>query len=208
MIAPSFSPLYKFLDNFSMATSTSPTSEPATTIPSGETTKNEQTYPCSCHCGSITFTVTLSPPLTEQTVMECNCSICRRVGYLLVCTSHSPHPTPFPRHSVLKSTDPPKEAVVFSEDSLPRLSRYQFNTKQIDHLFCGNCGSSLGIDFCEFRQKGYGISVRAFNNVDLEGLKYKKWDGKAKLPPYSDVSGVQWALDHPAGENERKEKAT
>ncbi|VBB77377.1 Putative protein of unknown function [Podospora comata] len=188
MIAPSFSPLYKFLDNFSMATSTSPTSEPATTIPSGETTKNEQTYPCSCHCGSITFTVTLSPPLTEQTVMECNCSICRRVGYLLVY--------------------PPKEAVVFSEDSLPRLSRYQFNTKQIDHLFCGNCGSSLGIDFCEFRQKGYGISVRAFNNVDLEGLKYKKWDGKAKLPPYSDVSGVQWALDHPAGENERKEKAT
>ncbi|KAK0674526.1 Mss4-like protein [Cercophora samala] len=156
-----------------MTTQTS-SSEPPTTSETPD--KNEQTYACSCHCGSVTFDVTLSPPLAEQTVMECNCSICRRAGYLLVF--------------------PPKKAVVFSPDSLPRLSRYQFNTKQIDHLFCGHCGSSLGIDFREFRSRGYGISVRAFNNVDLETLQYQKGDGKAKIPPYTDLSGVQWALDH------------
>ncbi|KAK4181135.1 Mss4-like protein [Triangularia setosa] len=154
-----------------------------------ETKKNEQetaTYPCSCHCGSITFTVTLSPSLASQRVMECNCSICRRAGYLLVYT--------------------PKEAVEFLNGSQARLSKYRFNNKRIDHLFCGYCGSSLGINFHDFRQGGYGVSVRAFNDVDLEGLAYQKGDGKTVIPPYSDLSGVQWALDQAADLSQQAEK--
>ncbi|KAK0747718.1 Mss4-like protein [Apiosordaria backusii] len=141
-----------------------------------EVLNEETTYPCSCHCGSITFTATLSPPLPEQQVIECNCSICRRAGYLLVFT--------------------PKNNVKFQNDSQTRLSKYRFNSKQVDHLFCGYCGSSLGIDFRDFRQGGYGISVRAFDNVDLDKLTYQKKDGKAVIPPYSDLSGVQWGLDN------------
>lgn len=38
-----------------------------------------------CHCGYITYSMKLSPPLEEYTVLNCNCSICRRAGYLLVC---------------------------------------------------------------------------------------------------------------------------
>lgn len=54
---------------------------------STEEKKKSQTYPGGCHCGYIRFEVTLSPPLDEQTVVDCNCSMCRRGGYLLVCTS-------------------------------------------------------------------------------------------------------------------------
>lgn len=50
-----------------------------------EETKQSGTYNASCHCGYIRFAVTLSPPLEEQRVLDCNCSICRRMGYLLVC---------------------------------------------------------------------------------------------------------------------------
>lgn len=52
---------------------------------SSEEPKEAATYECGCHCGYIAFAVTLSPPLPEYKILECNCSICRRAGYLLVC---------------------------------------------------------------------------------------------------------------------------
>lgn len=49
--------------------------------------KKSAVYEAGCHCGHIGFSVTMTPPLDEQEVLECNCSICRRMGYLLVCES-------------------------------------------------------------------------------------------------------------------------
>lgn len=46
-----------------------------------------QTYDAGCHCGYIKFSVTLSPPLPEEKPLKCDCSACRRFGYLLVCKS-------------------------------------------------------------------------------------------------------------------------
>lgn len=54
----------------------------------GTTATNAQpsgTYEAGCHCGYIKFSVTLSPPLPEYKVLDCNCSMCRMGGYLLVC---------------------------------------------------------------------------------------------------------------------------
>jgi len=51
----------------------------------------EATYEAGCHCGYISLSVTLSPPLPEHQVTNCNCSICRRTGYLLVCELHLHH---------------------------------------------------------------------------------------------------------------------
>lgn len=45
------------------------------------------TYECGCHCGYIKYAVTLNPPLPEYEVLDCNCSMCRKAGYLLVCKS-------------------------------------------------------------------------------------------------------------------------
>lgn len=52
-------------------------------------TKASKTYDAGCHCGCISLSVTLSPPLEEQKVNNCDCSACRRFGYLLVCKHSS-----------------------------------------------------------------------------------------------------------------------
>jgi hypothetical protein len=40
----------------------------------------------SCHCQAFTYTITASPPLSSPSaeIMECNCSICTRNGYLFI----------------------------------------------------------------------------------------------------------------------------
>lgn len=57
----------------------------------------------------------------------------------------------------------PHEDVTWHGDSWKRLSRYQFNTKAKDQLFCGKCGASIGIDFRDLHPPGkpsmFGISV-------------------------------------------------
>lgn len=56
-----------------------------------------------------------------------------------------------------------REDVTWHGDSWTRLSRYQFNTKQKDQLFCGRCGASIGLDFRESEgpehPSMFGISV-------------------------------------------------
>ncbi|KAL6852912.1 hypothetical protein ACO1O0_007460 [Amphichorda felina] len=134
-----------------------------------ETPKESGTYDAGCHCGYISLSLTLSPPLPEYTVLNCNCSMCTRAGYLLV----------YPKH----------EDVTWKNDSKARCSVYQFNTKSKDQLFCPKCGSSIGIDFL---QKGfYGISVRTINDMDLDTLQYKKLDGKNLVSPAGDLSGTE-----------------
>lgn len=50
-----------------------------------EEPKPSSTHEAGCHCGYIKFSVKLTPPLAEQKPLNCNCSACRRFGYLLVC---------------------------------------------------------------------------------------------------------------------------
>jgi hypothetical protein len=75
-----------------------------------------------------------------------------------------------------------------------------FNTKTRDHMFCPKCGASLGIDFEKTRPEKpfYGISVRQFNNIDLDSLRYEKFDGMHKVEPAVDLSGEQ--IDSKTGE--------
>ena len=69
-----------------------------------------------CHCGRVRFEV--SAP-AEITVADCNCSVCRRSGYLHLIVSQS-------RFRLLRG-----------EDSL---ATYTFNTGVARHLFCKVCG--------------------------------------------------------------------
>ncbi|RBR07307.1 uncharacterized protein FIESC28_10713 [Fusarium coffeatum] len=140
----------------------------------------EATYEAGCHCGYIGLSVTLSPPLPEHQVTNCNCSVCRRTGYLLV----------YPKY----------EKVEWHNDSDKRVSRYLFSTKTRDHMFCPKCGASIGIDFGKTRPDDplYGISVRQFNNIDLDSLRYEKFDGMQKLGNGVDLSGTE--IDPKTGE--------
>lgn len=68
-----------------------------------------------CHCGAVRFQVLIDRYLVE----DCNCSICRKKGFL---------------HLILPSEN---FTLLQGKDSL---STYTFNTKIAQHTFCSNCG--------------------------------------------------------------------
>ncbi|KAI9795081.1 MAG: hypothetical protein M1816_000103 [Peltula sp. TS41687] len=129
-----------------------------------------KTYRGSCHCGLARFTATLSPPLESSSsdeapheVMSCNCSICARNGYLFVY--------------------PKVEDVVF-EQGQDSLTGYKFYTNQVEHKFCPTCGTSVCLvptEEMEFLKGKIAVNIRTLEDVDLEKLKLKKFDGKTQL---------------------------
>ena len=73
-------------------------------------------YPGSCHCGAVRFEVE-APEQVE--VERCNCSICRRSGFLHLIV-------PLSRFRLLSGED--------------ALTTYRFNTGVARHTFCKVCG--------------------------------------------------------------------
>ena len=113
----------------------------------------EQTYEGGCHCGAVAYSVGLD---LDQPVMSCNCSHCRRKGFLLAFVQ--------PDAFDLKKG---REA----------LNEYRFNKQAIAHLFCRTCGvQSFG------EGKGpsgamVAVNVRCLTGVDPDGLEVQKVDG-------------------------------
>ncbi|WP_207484136.1 GFA family protein [Arenibaculum pallidiluteum] len=110
----------------------------------------------SCHCGAVTFTVEADLP---GGAISCNCSHCRRKGFLLAF---------FPASAVIVNS---------GEDAL--LS-YRFNTHRLNHRFCQTCGVQ---PFAEGNAPD-GSSTRAVNlrcvpAVDLARLQVQEFDGAA-----------------------------
>src|SRR3546814_11692752 len=73
-------------------------------------------YEGSCHCGAVTYTVEGDIP---DTAMSCNCSHCRRKGFLLTFV-------PIDKFRLTGGAD--------------RLTSYMFNKHHTDHQFCEACG--------------------------------------------------------------------
>ncbi|KXH36610.1 glutathione-dependent formaldehyde-activating enzyme [Colletotrichum simmondsii] len=154
---------------------------------SEEAPKPSKTYDASCHCGAIEFSLTLSPPLEDgYKVLNCNCSICRRSGINSRREQESPKLVAATNFCFLNS-DPNKKDVTWHDGSREKCTNYRFNTKTKDQMFCGACGSSLGIDF--LKEDYYGISARALDGIDLDALTYKKLDGLNRVSPAQDLSG-------------------
>ncbi len=111
-------------------------------------------YKGSCHCGKVRYTV--DGEIGEVT--ECNCSICRRRGYLLW----------FVPHGKLHLETPDSE-----------LSTYTFNTHHIKHRFCSTCGSATFGEGADPKGKVMAaINVRCLEDVDLSTLKIRQFDGR------------------------------
>jgi hypothetical protein len=112
-------------------------------------------YQGSCHCGKTTYDVDGE---IDQ-VIECNCSICSKKGYLLWFVP---------------------EASLHMHSPRDALSTYTFNKHRIRHQFCPSCGAApfgMGTD-----QKGNAIAainVRCLEGVDLAGLKRVPYDGRS-----------------------------
>jgi hypothetical protein len=74
-----------------------------------------KTYHGQCHCGAVHYTAETD----LGRLMDCNCSRCRRLGWILKSV-------PAARFTLLAGAD--------------KLTPYRFNTEKIEHLFCAVCG--------------------------------------------------------------------
>ena len=114
-----------------------------------------RTYSGSCHCGKVKYEVTTD----LSSVIECNCSICSRAGYLLSFVTGD------------------KVKVLSGLDSL---KSYHFNKMHVDHQFCTNCGvrpfgQGKGPDGTPM----FAINVRCLEGVDPKSLTVKQVDGRS-----------------------------
>ncbi|RYP44307.1 hypothetical protein DL768_009205 [Monosporascus sp. mg162] len=131
------------------------------------------TYEAGCHCGYVKFRFTLSPPLPQYRVLQCNCSACTKLGYLLVY--------------------PKAEDVTWHNGSRRRCAEYQFNTKQKDQdVERGGSRRALKTATIAHKPHAYGINARTIYGVDLGSLGYKKLDGMSRVPPARDLPGQWW----------------
>jgi len=113
-------------------------------------------HPGSCHCGRISYEVDGE----IEGVIECNCSICRRHGYLLWFV---------PRANLRLST-PESD-----------LATYRFNTGHIAHHFCANCGcATFGMANAPDGTPMAAINLRCLDALDLASIQVTQVDGRSR----------------------------
>jgi len=109
-----------------------------------------------CHCGAVRYHVSLD---LSQPAITCNCSICTRGGTVL---------------SFVPSTSFTLDQ---GEDAL---TKYQFNKRHIDHLFCKTCGiKSFARGKTPDGNEMVAINVRCLDDVDLAQVPTHAVDGKS-----------------------------
>ena len=97
-------------------------------------------YKASCHCREISVEVKSTP----EHVIQCNCSICTKKGFL---------------HWIVK-----KDQVRFISGK-ESIRDYQFNTKTAHHYFCPTCGVSP-LYIPRSHPDSYSVNFRCFDNFD------------------------------------------
>jgi hypothetical protein len=111
------------------------------------------THTGGCHCGRVRFEVT-APAKIE--VLDCDCSICSKSGYLHLIV-------PDDRFKLLQGRD--------------SLSLYTFNTHAAKHWFCAVCGVK---SFYKPRTHAEGISVnaRCIDAGSIASMTVTPFDGR------------------------------
>lgn len=111
------------------------------------------TYTGGCHCGAVRFQVSISP--AEHKVVDCNCSICRKKGFL---------------HLIVP---PDRFRLLSGED---HLTTYTFNTETAKHLFCQVCGMHA---FYRPRSHPgwFDVNVRCLDGDVLSQFQIEPFDG-------------------------------
>ena len=129
------------------------------------------THRGGCHCGRVRFEVTAPASLT---VSDCNCSICRKSGYLHLTVSKS-------------------QFKLLSGEEV--LANYTWNTGTAKHLFCSICGiKSFYVP--RSHPDGYSINVRCLDDGTIENLSIvphdgKNWEAQEHLLAYIDEQNTR-----------------
>lgn len=106
-----------------------------------------------CHCGRVRVEV-LAPPDLE--VLDCNCSICARSGYLhLIVTKE-------------------QFRLLAGENDLVE---YKFGTGTARHLFCRHCGvKSFYVP--RSHPDGFSVNARCLDPTTITSMKIQPYDGR------------------------------
>lgn len=107
-----------------------------------------------CHCGMVRFKVTTS----ANTVVVCNCSICRKKGA---------------RHLRVS----PNDFELLSGENQLRI--YQFGTGVAKHPFCQNCGIHP-FNSPRSAPDMINVNIQCLDNLDEveQGFNYIQFDGQ------------------------------
>ena len=110
------------------------------------------THTGGCHCGRVRFEVDAP---AEIEAVECNCSMCRRVGYLHLIVPSS-------GFRLLSGAD--------------ALTEYRFNTGTARHLFCSTCGvKSFYVP--RSHPDGWSVNVRCLDSSTVRSVEVRPFDG-------------------------------
>ena len=109
-------------------------------------------YKGGCHCGQVQFEVTTD----LDSVIDCNCSICTKKGFL---------------HLIVD----PAQFRLFTPE--PVLSLYQFNTNTAKHYFCSVCGIHSYYVPRSHPNK-IDVNVRCLEGIDLQKLTIQQFNGQ------------------------------
>ena len=111
-----------------------------------------QTYDGQCHCGEVSFRVRAD----LDSVVECNCSICTRKGYLHLIV-------PRDQFELLAGAE--------------ALTTYRFGTMTAQHQFCRRCGVA-GFYVPRSHPDCMDVNVRCLDGVDVAALVRRPFDGR------------------------------
>ncbi|WOE74228.1 GFA family protein [Alterisphingorhabdus coralli] len=105
-----------------------------------------------CHCGAVRFSANVE---REPVLLDCNCSICRRTGYLHLIVPHADF-------TLLSGAD--------------ALTSYRFGTGAAEHLFCRVCGIK---SFYQPRSHPdcWSVHYGCLDNPELLSPEHRLFDG-------------------------------
>ena|SRR5450432_1037160 len=122
------------------------------------------THSGGCHCGRVRFEVQAP---AEIEVLDCNCSVCTKTGYL---------------HLIV-----PAERFRLLTDAAS-LTSYQFNTGTARHLFCSICGiKSFYVP--RSHPDGYSVNARCLDAGTVTGVRTVACDGRDWDKQFPDGRG-------------------
>jgi hypothetical protein len=110
------------------------------------------THRGGCHCGAVRFEVRAP---AEIEVVDCNCSICTKTGYLHLLVEKS-------RFHLLQGAE--------------ALTTYRFNTATAQHVFCKVCGiKSFYVP--RSHPNGYSVNARCLEPGTVKRMQINAFDG-------------------------------
>lgn len=113
-----------------------------------------KTHSGSCHCKKVRFEVVAD----IDKASACNCSICSRIGWLMLSVA--------PSQFTLRAGDAAQHD-------------YQFGAKSMHHLFCSTCGIHAFGRWVHEGEEKILVNLRCLDELDVEALPVETFDGKS-----------------------------